>query len=327
MLKYIISILIVLLYISGMAQEYNQKDDQGREQGAWQKYHEGTEQLFYKGQFKDGIKVGVWQYFYKDGVAKAEMRFSASGKVSHSTIFDVKGRKMAFGKYIEKKKDSTWTYFDVNGAVSSVENWKNGSKHGQAESFLPDGTLIETVSFEDGMRNGPFKEFYDNGKVRREGTYQMDDYEGQMTFYFPNGRKEIEGKYVNGQRESTWRYYNDDGSIHYQVVHRQGEIVLEKKENGVFREFAPNNALVSEINYKKGLKDGPYTLYYEEVEKILKEVSDPRTGETYWKEVPVGNGIKEEGQYKADFLHGTIKHYNEVGKLVKTEQYEMGELK
>lgn len=326
MLKTYFTLIFLSLAFALSAQELNQTDAQGRKQGKWTKFHEGSEQPFYVGQFKDDIRVGEWTYFYIRGGKKAEAQFSNSGKVCHSTLYTERGQLMAKGKYINEKKDSTWTYYFDTGGVGSKENWKAGTKHGPEVSYFRTGGIVESLNWEMGKKNGPFKEYHTKDVLSREGTYQLDEYEGQMTFYFDNGRKEIEGKFVNGMRESTWRYYNQDGSIHYQVVYRSGTRVKEKKENGLFKEMNPDNSLVSEITYKKGLKEGSFKFYHPAGEPLIENFTDPKTGETYPRKVITGNKVKMEGEYRADKMHGKIKHYNEIGKLIRTEVFIDGVL-
>jgi antitoxin component YwqK of YwqJK toxin-antitoxin module len=308
------------------AQEVNVTDANGKKQGKWTKKHESTKNTFYVGQFKDDIRVGDWVYYYSDGKKKADASFSQGGTVCHSTLYDNKERIMAYGKYIDEKKDSTWTYYFADGSVGSREDWGKGTKHGREESYFVTGGIVESLNWDFGQKNGPFKEYHTKDVLSREGTYLKDEYEGQMTFYFENGKKEIEGKYVNAEKEGTWRFYNKDGSIHYMAVYRGGSIVKEKKENGLFKELNPDGSVVSEMTYKKGVREGEFKFYHPAGAPEIVMFTDPQTGETYPKEMPTGGALKMEGKYKAGKMHGPVKHYNDIGKLIKTESYIDGVL-
>jgi antitoxin component YwqK of YwqJK toxin-antitoxin module len=162
--------------------------------------------------------------------------------------------------------------------------------------------------------------------VKVSGTFIKDQLEGPVNYYFKNGAKEITGKFAYGLRQGTWMYFNKDGSIRYQAVYRQGDIVKEKRENGTFEERGPDDILLSSYIYKNGLREGPFSEYHDDFSYEYEEVADKLTGETYFRQVLIGNELKKEGFYKADMLHGEVKIYNEKGILIEKQNYINGEL-
>jgi len=324
-----ISLALILFLVTGglVAQEYNQRDAQGRAQGPWRKYFESMpNQLFYEGQFKDDVRVGTWVYYHKRGHKKAEMLMGDNGKRARATMYSKAGKMIAKGNYVEQKKDSVWTYYFNTGEVNIIEGWLNGVKHGPSITYLRGGGMAEEMTYDQGKREGNFVEYHEKDKKSREGSYENDEYVGKMTFYYESGRKEIEGKYVNAKREGTWLYYNENGSINYQVVYRSGKEIKKKMENGLFTDYSPAGTLLSEITYENGLKEGPFTMYHEVGEKVVERMIDEKTGETVHREVIVGNKPRMKGNYKEDKLHGKIDYFNEMGEPTRSEQYVMGEL-
>jgi len=319
--------LILCFSILGQAQEFNVLDAKGRKQGPYKKYLEGTEQVYYTGQFKDDKPVGLFIYYYKEGPKKAEMHYRKDPDHVHTLTFYMRGGVMAEGNYISQEKDSTWNFFDEQGKVSSSEQWMRGKKHGQEKVYFPNETLGEELNWKNGLRDGVWKQYFGDGTIYLEGIFKEDHYEGQMTFYFLNGKKEITGKYVKGLRDGTWWYYNADGSVYYQVHYSMGSIVKEKRENGLFVDYGPDNIVLSEVNYKNGLKEGSFSFYHDDASFELQEVSDPLTGEKIMKEMKKGNELKMTGTYKADELHGLVRYFNTSGIKFKEERYEAGQLK
>jgi len=150
--------------------------------------------------------------------------------------------------------------------------------------------------------------------------------EGAMTWFFANGRKEIEGKMVNGVRDGGWTYHNADGSLRMQTLYRQGRLVKEKKENGTFTEHYDDERPKSDVTYKKGLREGPFTEYHDNGGWVVKHVpADPIKGfPADMERVLQGQTKKREGKYKNDMLEGDVKEYDEKGKLVKVVKYVAG---
>ena len=309
------------------AQDFNKLDDKGRKQGPFKKFYESAkDKVFYEGQFKDDKPYGRFTYYYKNGKVKSFMDYSSDGKVARSKVYSDNGNMFARGKYIGKQKDSTWVYFNIHGKLQSIENWKLGEKHGIEVIFLSKADTSEVKYWRDGLQHGPWRQYYDNGNLKMKANMIDHEFEGKVTFYFKSGRRNIEGRYVNGLREGSWYHYHEDGSIEMQVLYRGGEMVKEKRENGVFIEWLEPEIPLSEISYENGLKNGPFTIYHEGAERIIKETKDALTGEILPSEEIAGLYPKMTGTYKNDELHGLIKHYNSAGVLIKEEVFKNGKL-
>lgn len=323
----ILSILLCLSFVSiGVCQEFNRLDEKGRKQGPFKKFFEGTDQVFYTGQFKDDVPQGHFIYYFKEGGKKADMHYSSNGQQVRTSTYHSNGQLMAEGRYVGRKKDSLWTYYDRQGRLRSTEGWKVGLKHGEEKAYFPAGGLAEELIWQDSLRQGAWVQYHENGKPSIEGGFQDDLYHGQMTFYYENGRKEISGRYEEGVREGTWLYYNEDGSIRLQALYRDGVKEKERKENGTFYEYGTDREILSEITYENGLKNGPFNEYHDDAMFKLEETPDPQTGEKVLKEVKYGNELKRSGNFKDDQLHGVVKYYDSSGQLLREERYIDGAL-
>lgn len=324
--RIILSTFFFTLSTAVFAQEYNFKDENGLKQGAWRKFHVDSENIFYKGQFKDDKPYGEFIYYYRDGKVKGYMRYDNAGVICRSEAFHPNGALMATGKYINQEKDSTWQYYTMSKLHKSTENWKAGVKHGEEITYYADGNVLELITWSEGKREGKWEQYFEGNKPKIVGEYLEDEYEGNMIFYYPNGQIEVEGKYVNGLRDGSWYYYNEDGSINTQTLYSSGKVLREKKETGVFSEHTPDGILLSEFTYKNGEKQGPFKIYHEGAEWVVEETFDEQIGEKYKKQVLKGHNLKMSGKYKNDKLHGTVKHYNSNGKKVREEEYVDGVL-
>ena len=322
-----IVLLPVLLaaFIASNAQ--NATDAQGRKQGAWSKNWPNG-QVRYKGQFKDDKPTGEFFHWDEDGLVTSKQVFAADGKNSRAQHYHPNGKLMAAGNYVGQAKDSLWNYFDEAGLLRKVERYRAGALHGDEVSYFPDGKEAERTSYQSNRKHGAWRQWYSDGTVKAEGNYVNGEPEGRMTWYYPSGKKEIEGSTVNGVKDGTWFYWNEDGSIQLQMVFAKGEMVKAKKENGVFKDYYEDEQLKEEMTWKSGQLHGPFTEWYNNgtwVDKPMTPTPEGVFAGEQQRELK-GQTKKREGTYVNGQLHGAVKHYDEKGALVRTEQYTNGTL-
>ncbi len=304
----------------------NQTDAQGRKQGPWARNWAGSQQLRYEGQFKDDKPVGTFIYYGTKGKVESRVEHYPGGKASHAQHFHPNGKLMAEGRYVGQEKDSVWNYFDEQGRARSTETWNAGKLDGAMTTFFSDGQIAEKRTFKNGVAAGPAQQFFPNGKLRYEANYVNGAPEGIETYYFPNGNKEIQGRYVNGDRDGAWMYYNENGSLHVQALYAQGKQVRTKYENGTFTEYWEDGQPKSEVTYKNGRREGPFTEWYNNGTWKTIPVKVGPMGEEkadYSRELK-GQTKKREGVYRNDVLDGPVKEYDETGRLTSNLVYVNG---
>ncbi len=218
--------LMVLTFslTSVFSQDINKTDSNGRKQGKWQKtYSNGA--LRYQGTFKDDKPVGEFKYFYPSGETKAVIKYNADGKSSYAKTFQIDGKPLAEGKYIGKKRDSTWVFYsDIDGKIVSKKNYKNGKLDGKSIIFFPDkGIPSQITEYENGLKNGKSERFYTDGKPFSLETYVNDTLNGKFKIWSPEGKLQMEGQYKNGNQSGVWITYDENGKV----------IKKEKYNNGL----------------------------------------------------------------------------------------------
>lgn len=318
---------LALLATGTWAQPANQTDAQGRKQGPWARKWAGSDQTRYTGQFKDDRPVGNFIYYSTDGKVESRIDHYPGSAASHGRHFHPNGKLMAEGRYIGQDKDSTWNYYAKDGVLRSTEHWKAGKLHGVMTTYYADGRVAESRMFNNGMAAGKAEQFHPDGKLRYQATYVNGEPEGPETYYFPNGNKEIEGRYVNGNRDGGWKYYNEDGTVRMQFLYAQGNLVKQKYENGTFTEYWDNDRPKSEMTYRNGKLDGPFTEWYANGTWTSEPIQLGPPGEQRADvdRVLKGQTKKREGTYRNDMLEGPVKTYDEQGKLTGTVVYQGGE--
>lgn len=303
----------------------NTTDAKGRKQGEWSKIWPNG-QLRYSGTFKDDKPVGEFRHYDEYGKLTSVQRHAGDGRISHAEHFHPNGQPLARGKYIGQDKDSTWNYYAEDASLRKVERYSNGKLDGEQLSYYPNGQLAEREERKAGLLHGLSKSWFSNGKLKSEATYANGEAEGTMVFYFPDGKKEIEGTVVNGDRDGTWHYFNKDGTLQVVALYARGQLVRERKENGVFAEYFDDERPMSQYTYLRGKREGAFTEWHNNGQWTLKPVKpDPVTGAPGDVErVLEGQMKKREGVYVNDLLEGELKEYDEKGKLLKTTKYVGG---
>jgi antitoxin component YwqK of YwqJK toxin-antitoxin module len=307
------------------AQPLNQVDDKGRKQGAWKKYYESNKALFYEGQFKDDKQVGTFKHYFKNGKLRSVTKYDVD--TARAEVFNMQGRLIAKGKFVDQKKDSIWVYFNNHGKISQKESYYSGVKTGLEQTYYPNGEIASEIEYINDMENGEFVMYYANGIIENEGDYLDGRYDGNFIYYFDNGKKMFEGEYVKGLKNGHWVYYQSDGKIKMFINYNMGKTINEDYQNGEFIIYFDSGMPESIGHYKDGNKNGYFAEYYNNGTRELRprEKDDPYQPDEM-EEVIIGQQVKTKKTYLNNKLEGDVLYYSEDGKLLKTESYKNGVL-
>lgn len=228
------SFRLILSFILGLAvhlseAQVNKVDDQGRRQGPWKKFHDGTRIIRYAGEFTNDVPVGTFKYFYENGKVFSVNIFRGATGVCYSKQYSGSGNVIAEGVYRYQKKDSVWTYYDRDFNVMSTETYKIGELHGESKTFFPNGNVLELLNFESNKRQGKYVEYYENGQVYIKSAYKNDKMHGEMRIYTYNGKKRAEGAYVEGEKHEKWIWFNEQGRPERIEEYRYGQLMKERE--------------------------------------------------------------------------------------------------
>ena len=210
-------------------------DEKGRKQGYWKKTDETTKKLIYEGEFKEGVPVGVFKYYYPNDSVRALMTFRNAGKTAFARLFHMNGKPMALGKYVGKEiKDSVWTYFDEGGVLISRDSYKMGKKEGVCFVYLPDGGKSQERTYKNDFPHGEYKEYFDGYHLRSKGQYIAGNLDGRIVYYYPNGIEAAAGYYRNGKKNGPWIYKTESGKIREKELYKNGKLATEKETTDFF---------------------------------------------------------------------------------------------
>lgn len=120
----------------------------GKMQGRWVSYHpasapqEGEANPPTKkeeGDYKAGLKIGVWTTWHEDGAKSRESEHEPDSPVVKWTAWKPDGAKWAAGKTVSGREHGAYSEWHPNGKVSVKGNYENGEKAGQWEFWDEEG--------------------------------------------------------------------------------------------------------------------------------------------------------------------------------------------
>ncbi len=199
------------------------KDKDGKKQGVWKKYEDGT--LVYQGQFKDDVPYGTFRYYHKNGKLKSVTEFEQGVHKVRTVIYYENGKKASEGAYVDQMKDGEWRYYSENETLIKIENYQLGKRNGEWKTYSTSGVLLEECNYLNDKRNGVFKTYYLNGVVSLEENYVAGKSNGKSTAYYPNGKVSMTGNYHNGWRDGDWDAYDANGKIRTTTAYKNQALV------------------------------------------------------------------------------------------------------
>lgn len=219
-----ITLLILTLSIPfSLFSQMNQTDSNGLRQGKWQRNYPNG-QLMYIGYFKDNKPTGEWVRYHEGGQVKAKINYSESSDSAFAKLFDVWGKKVAEGSYLDEKRAGKWLFFANNVKVSE-ENFSGGQKHGISRTFYNSGEMLDESEWKNGIQEGNYRAFYKEGKPYMQCKYAGGKRNGLCLSYYKNGRIEMEAYYKNNLRHGEWKFNDESGKYLYSLFYEEGQLL------------------------------------------------------------------------------------------------------
>jgi antitoxin component YwqK of YwqJK toxin-antitoxin module len=197
------------------------------------------------------------------------------------------GKLSSEGWMVDGKPDLEWKSFYESGQIKSAGKRKFGELDSIWEFFTEQGYPEKKTSYKNGLKDGLEILFDAKGKKLSEIQFEKGIRSGQAQYYYPGG--------------ALWKLVK----------------FKENKEEGRSLEYAEDGRIITEYLYKSGF------VYAEE--RINRYDSEQqKTG--VWKIFFESGMVREEGGWQKGLKHGIHKYYDDTGKFLKIERYEMGML-
>ncbi len=288
MLKYLISISLLLISISVLGQENTINPD-----GHNVFYHPNGK-IASEGNMRDGKPDGYWKTYNEKGVLIAE------------------------GNRVNFELDSTWNFYNDSARLVLQINYKNGLKEGIRRTFREDEILEE--NFTNDIKNGLSITYFPDGKIKRTVNFVNGFEDGIAREFSPDGtvitlleyrrgfivdRENINRVDKRGLKQGRWKYFYDNGSVKLEGIYR------DDRKNGYFKEYDEKGMLT---NISKYVNDE----LQQETPELVK--LDVRTD--YY---PNGKP-KTVASYKGDVPQGVRREYDSSGRVVASYTFNKGKL-
>lgn len=245
--------------------------------------------LLTKGVFKNGKKVGHWQFFYPN-------------------------KKLHFeGDFEENKRNGLWIYYRRDGSKLNETWYRNDKvdslslfydKHNQlnARQFIENGRVKKTIFYyEDGAKRCTVEDYIDFKKYTRfypEGSkhYSSIDWKGKKndtTFVYA----------TDGRLKETLIFYKDlllGASYHLDRESPNGNYDFEDGEGRLYR-FYDDGTIKSRAFYSSGKKHGITEFYH------------------------TNGHLASAGLYLNGFKTGVWKYFNERGEVIEMREHSAEE--
>ena len=316
--------------------DYNVVDAAGKRQGAWVRvWPDGT--LYYEGQFADGQPTGTFNFYFETGELMSRIEHADDPRFMQATHFNPDGKVRATGGYWTsdaldeagepvRVKDGDWKYFDGAGTLRVEEHWTMGALDGIYAAYDNTGRMVEKGEYASGEKNGTWMTYNERGKILNRVQYAGGQFHGDYEVNDDLGRNLVVGRHAYGQPIGAWVHYNADRTVHFVRKFEEGEIAMERFENGLQSEFYKDERPKLEVRWENGKRHGAFKEWHDNGEWAVVEHLDPATGETESQRVIQGQTVAREGTYFSGELHGVVMTYNEAGRIVSRETYDHGQL-
>ncbi|QDO94098.1 toxin-antitoxin system YwqK family antitoxin [Formosa sediminum] len=213
-MKNLLSVLLICVVGTLMAQNVNQLDENGKRHGVWKKNFEGTKVLRYEGQFSHGKEVGTFKFYKNLGnkpVLTAIKTFDPNSDIAEVQFLSSLQKVISKGKMKGKLYIGDWQYFHNNSdKIMITETYNNNGKlEGERLVYYDNGKIAERAFYKNGLLEGTSTWYSEKEVVLKEFNYVHDKLQGKSKYYDLDGNLIAEGAYKNDKKTGTWNFYKD----------------------------------------------------------------------------------------------------------------------
>lgn len=312
-------------------------DASNKKQGMWAYYETSNSSLAAIGNFKDNLKVGVWNYYREDGTISSMENYDNgeiityydNGQMRHHyylkddeveglvEIYNACGSLSEKLNYTMGKREGQGLTYHPNGTISSEYQYENDLVEGPGIVHFANAAVSENTNFKANKLHGPYSGYSPSGTLRFEGDYFEGEVTGQWNYYYSNGKLERTGNYNQGKGTGTWYYYDLEGrKKESRPFKDEGKI---HGPDSIFHEGALHYVAHFEDDKLLGLD------YFDKSGRVIFSYGDASMSFSGKLHYPNGH-VLAEGAYKNGKQDGQWKYYTADGYLFSEYNYAEGNL-
>jgi antitoxin component YwqK of YwqJK toxin-antitoxin module len=235
--------------------------------------------------YKDGFLEGTQTSYHSNGQVQAVLNYKNNVLHGVKSLYNNEGKLLeeAFyidgklnGSYFTVKKSGNEVYYVYKdnlpdglheiyfpehsffGKVKALEaTYKAGLLEGEVSEFNEAGTKIISTFYQNGLRNGPTSIYAHDGRIISFIDFKDDLQHGMALEYYPSGRLQKEAFFVENLKDGRENIYfdNDKKKLKCSRIYKNDFL------NGFWQEWDKNGALIFQVEYLQGKKNGVLSKY------------------------------------------------------------------
>jgi antitoxin component YwqK of YwqJK toxin-antitoxin module len=366
---------MTLTYESGAPRESGALRS-GKPHGLWTYYYEsGAVQS--KMNFREGEADGEASWWNSDGKLTREGAWWQGMEHGEWKFYDDNGTVVAKGRFAYGRQVGEWEYRHPNKERSKVCRYVLGALDGESVSWHPNGIMSEQGRYQDGKKTGVWRTWDSGGLPCCEYRYEGDtelvvecraadreltvkDGSGEFVSYHPDGQLKEKGSVKDGRKTGIWLAFHPNGKMNIQsrwdgdtrsvlAAWDEKGVPLVENGNGTYVVTGDAGKVLVKGNYKNGLQDGEWSLYYEDTGTVMQVqeyaggLSDGKYLGYYESGAMQCQGLVRKDQREGEWIwyheNGEVSSrvtliagkkdgdqifYNSQGKKVREETYKAG---
>jgi len=276
--------------------------------------------IIYQSKFKETSQIihdsilNYAQHLWKTDKEKSEYYFESLVRIFNDTTPEY--RELFIPKVI--KFTQNLAFKEYSGETNQTD--MGGNKQGLWVKKYPNGFVKYEIFFKDNHPAGVYRKYYENGQIKAKMYFDETGENASAILHNPDGSKHSMGYYKNKKRDSLWQYFYNDSLVISEVNYKNG---IKNGPEYVYSMFSYPN-LLQEKYWKNGVQDSTWARYYPNGNPQF--ITQFKNGKRNGKYIAynVDKRIIVTGQYKNDKSTGTWKYWNADDNNYLIVEYENG---
>ncbi len=177
----------------------------GVEHGEWKFWYEDGS-LAWKGEYLEGKKTGLWEYYSPDGKTKKKEE-----------------------NWKEGKKDGVYKEWYPNGNLKLEINYKADYLDGSYKSYFDNGSVFIETNYIQGKEEGESISYYKNGQIASIKRYKEQKPDGTWRSYYDDGKEKSIAVYLEGKPQGEHKEFYHEGQLKSKKVYRDGKLIVDER--------------------------------------------------------------------------------------------------
>jgi len=217
--------------------------------------------LEYEGSYKDGIREGLWKWWYENEQLSIEAYYKNGKLEGFYRAWHNNGQLLLETNYKSGEENGVFKRWYESGQLKEQGINKIGIAEGLYREWHENGQLMREANLKEGYADGLSKIWHENGILANEVNHKDRYMNGLYRMWDENGKLKVKGNYKEGRLDGVWENYNEERDPIRIENYRLGELMETKThssfyENGKIKLEGPGFDHFNRyfVNYTSGLE-------------------------------------------------------------------------